>query len=79
MATKNKAAVNRKLSDLLEYKEEFELAMMEEAKTLPERKSFSDKNSRNDPRNDVIVCVRIQPIKEENTKMRNVLGEVIES
>ena len=51
MANKNKAAVNRKVSDILEYKEEFELAIAEEAKTLPDRNSFGDKNSRNDPRN----------------------------
>jgi hypothetical protein len=63
--------VNKKLAEILEYKEEFEAAIKEEAQALPNRKPFSDKKSRNDPRNDVIVCARITPRleKEEEDEM----------
>ena len=57
----NRPKVRKRLDDILEYKEEFKAALTEEALTLPDRQSFSDKKSRNDPRNDVIVCARFAP------------------
>ena len=69
--------VSKGLADILEYKEEFKAALDEEALTLPVRKPFSDKKSRNDPRNDVIVCTRFAPRlerKEEDGMLENLIA-----
>ena len=57
--------VSKRIADILEYKEEFKATLAEEALTLPDRKPFSDKKSRKDPRNDVIVCSRYTPRLEK--------------
>ena len=63
--------VSKRIADILEYKEEFKATLAEEALTLPDRKPFSDKKSRNDSQNDVIVCARFAPglEKEEEDGM----------
>ena len=61
----NRPKVSKKVADILEYKEEFKAGLAEEALTLPDRKPFSDKKSRSDPRNDVIVCSRVTPRLDE--------------
>ena len=73
----NKRKVSKRLADILEYKEEFKVALAEEAITLPDRKPFSDKKSRNDPRNDVIVCARFSPgleKEEEDGMLENIIA-----
>ena len=61
----NKRKVNKRLADVLEYKEEFKAAMVQEALTLPGRQQFTDKKSRSDRWNDVIVCTRFAPSMDE--------------
>ena len=54
--------VSKRLADILEYKEEFKATL---ADRKPDRKPFSDKKSRKDPRNYVIVCARYTPRLEK--------------
>jgi len=57
---------NKKLLDILEYKEEFEAVIKEGVNTLLAKNPFSNKDTRNDPRNDLIVCARIKPLMEND-------------
>ena len=73
----NRPKVSKRLAEILEYKEEFKAAIAEEALTLPDRKPFADKKSRNDPRNDVIVCARFAPgleREEEDGMLENLMA-----
>ena len=64
----SKGKVNKRLFEILENKEKFESAVKEGEKILPQRNSFSDKKSRNDPRNDVVVCTRIRSRTEKEKR-----------
>ena len=63
-----KEKLNKKLQQLLENKEKFEESIKEGEKILPQRLPFNDTESRNDPRNDVLVCVRIRQRSEKEKK-----------
>jgi len=75
MARKSTTKINKKLSEILEYKAEFEAEIEEEATRLPNKKPFCDKISRTDPINDIIVCAKIIGDVDENDE---VLETVIE-
>ena len=61
----NRPKVSKRPADIIEYKKEFKAALEEEALTLSGRKPFTDKKSRSEPRNDVIVCARFTPRLEK--------------
>ena len=60
--------VNKKLLQILEDNEKFEAAIKEGEKILPDRNVFCDVTSRNDPRNDVVLCARIRPRLEKERR-----------
>ena len=75
MARKTSTKLNKKLSDILEYKAEFEAEIKEETVRLSDKKPFCDKSSRTDPRNDVIVCAKIIGDMDENDEtLETVIG-----
>ena len=68
--------VSKKLLQILDQNEKFDAAVKEGEKILPEKNAFCDVKSRNDPRNDVVVCARIRQ-RLEKEKRENLMETFI--